>query len=143
MFPLFLAWCIPTSPFIQLNDFDTCIYIAVSVCPTRINCSTLYATPVGPHGIPERLRRKHYVYFENTTSSFRICGICRYTVVGATAIALKAVGRKRSAAESTRIGHRSMLLSRPETTVVINQVHVYVKPSPRYQLSYNIATSVC
>ena len=25
MFPLFFAWCIPTSPFIQLNDFYTCI----------------------------------------------------------------------------------------------------------------------
>ena len=37
----------------------------MSVCPTHINCSTLYATPVGPHGIPERLRRKLYVYFEN------------------------------------------------------------------------------
>ena len=38
----------------------------------RINCSTLYATPVGPREIPERIRRKLYVYFKNTTSTFRI-----------------------------------------------------------------------
>ena len=114
---------------VQLARFFI-IYIAV--CPTRINCSTLYATPVGPREIPERLRRKLYVYFQNTTSIFRICGICRYTVVGATAKSGSLVGRKRSAcfaAKSTRIGHRSMLLSRPETTVVINQVHVTYKPS--------------
>ena len=24
VFPLFFAWCIPTSPFIQVNDFYTC-----------------------------------------------------------------------------------------------------------------------
>ena len=28
-FPLFFAWCIPTSPFIQLNDFCTCVCIQV------------------------------------------------------------------------------------------------------------------
>ena len=27
MFPRFFAWCIPTSIFIQLNDFCTCIII--------------------------------------------------------------------------------------------------------------------
>ena len=88
----------------------------ISLCPTRINCSTLYATPVGPHGIPERLRRKLYVYFENTTSTFRICGICRYTVVGATVKSGSStcivVGRKRSACFAAESTHRSMLLSR-------------------------------
>ena len=51
-------------------------YIVRSSSP-RINCSTLYATPVGPREIPERIRRKLYVYFTNTTSTFRISGIYR------------------------------------------------------------------
>ena len=104
LFPRFFAWCIPTSIFIQLNDFSTCwgererapslvhsqaggvticyifmlyiCYIVRSSSP-RINCSTLYATPVGPREIPERIRRKLYVYFKNTTSTFRISGIDR------------------------------------------------------------------
>ena len=44
---------------------------------TRIKCGTLYATPAGPRGITERIRRKLYVYFENTTSTFRISRIYR------------------------------------------------------------------
>ena len=49
------------------------LYLSGTVCPSPcINCSTLYATPAGPRGIPERIRRKLYVYFKNTTSTFRI-----------------------------------------------------------------------
>ena len=37
----------------------------LSVHPTPcINCGTLYATPVGPRGIPERIQHKLYVYFK-------------------------------------------------------------------------------
>ena len=51
--------------------------INLSVRPTTcINCGTLYATPVGPRAILERIRRKLYVYFKNT-STFRISGIYR------------------------------------------------------------------
>ena len=44
----------------------------------RINCGTLYATPVGPRGITERVRCKLYVhvYFKNM-SIFRISGFYR------------------------------------------------------------------
>ena len=31
LFPRFFAWCIPTSIFIQLNDFCTCIYIVSGI----------------------------------------------------------------------------------------------------------------
>ena len=54
----------------------TICFVVRSSSP-RINCSTLYATPVGPREIPERIRRKLYVYFKNTTSTFRISGIYR------------------------------------------------------------------
>ena len=53
------------------------IYYGLRPSPC-INCNTLYATPAGPRGIPERIRRKLYVYFKNTTSTLRIGGIYRY-----------------------------------------------------------------
>ena len=36
----------------------------------RINCSTLYATPVGPREIPERIRRKLYVILQKYNVNF-------------------------------------------------------------------------
>ena len=102
------------------HDFSYYILVSGAVCPSPcINCSTLYATPAGSRGITERIRLKLYVYFKNTTSTFRICGIYRYNVhvvglwshgysgsqveKGAPALLQKARG----------IGQCSMLLSRP------------------------------
>ena len=45
-------------------------FLYIFFYPALSNCNTLYATPVGPRGIPERIRRKLYVYL-NTTSTFR------------------------------------------------------------------------
>ena len=41
LFPRFFAWCIPTSPFIQLNDFYTCIsyvFCSIDVKLKDVNC---------------------------------------------------------------------------------------------------------
>ena len=125
-------------PFPRAGHIYIYLYLSGAVCPSPcINCSTLYATPAGPRGIPERIRRKLYVHFKNTTSTFCIGGIYRYNVrihvvclwshgysgsqveKGAPALLQKA--RRRG------IDH-SMLLSRPmlryRAIFVINQVHL-------------------
>ena len=55
---------------VQLPRFFYISYVDLSVPVYK-----LYATPAGPRGIPERIRRKLYLYFKNTTSTFRIGGI--------------------------------------------------------------------
>ena len=116
----------------QLSYMSDPYKLQYFICDTR-----------GPTRNPGKITTYNFPYMRNLQIH---CSLELAATAKSGSSACIVVGRKRSAcfaAESTRIGHRSMLFSRPETTVVINQAHVYVKPSPRYQLSYIIATSVC